>query len=424
MQQSEKSSRDLRQEQCVKAWLKSKGRGCFVQPTGTGKTITALKAINTILSKYPQMRFIVVVPTDNLKDQWKKQIDEWGFSLNGESVVVNTAIKNNYATDILIIDEAHRVNASTFRDIFKTIKYKYILGLTATYERLDNLHKEVMEKYCPVVDTITVQEALANGWISQYTEYQVLLDVDDIEEYQQYNREFVKSFEFFSFDWNKVMKCVGKNGYIERARLRDEMCPHGTEEQRKQTFKNITYHATNFMRAMQKRKAFINNHPKKIEVARRIINALPFSKIITFSNNIKMAEAIGIGEVYTGKDSKTKARTNLDNFNLQTSGCLNSCKKLIEGADIQGLDTAIMLGIDSSETRATQARGRAIRFKEGKHALIFNLIINNTVELEWMKKSHQKSSYITIDEEGLNAVLEGKEPKPYSKKVKNFQFRF
>lgn len=424
MSETTKSSRDLRQEQCVKAWLKAKGKGCIVQPTGTGKTVTSLKALSLILSKYPQYRFIVIVPTDNLKDQWKVQLDNWGLSLNGEVIIVNTAIKNNYKADILVIDEAHRVNSTTFRDIFNTIEYKYVLGLTATYERLDDLHKEVMEKYCPVVDTITLQEALLNGWISQYTEYQVLLDVDNIEEYKEYNREFVKSFEFFSFDWNRAMKCIGKNGFIERARMRDEMCPKGSEEQRKAMFTQITYHATNFMRAITKRKAFINNHPKKLEIARKIINALPFSKIITFSNNIKMAEAIGIGEVYTGKDSKKKARANLEEFNQKTSGVLNSCRKLIEGADIQGLDTAIMLGIDSSETRATQARGRAIRFKEGKHALIFNLVIANTVETEWMKKSHQKSPYITIDEEGLDDVLAGREPKPYMRKIKEFTFRY
>ena len=420
----QKSSRDIRQEQCVKTWLKAKGIGCFVQPTGTGKSTTALKAIKTVIDKYPQIRFIIIVPTDNLKIQWEQHLDNWGLSLNGEVVIVNTAIKNNYSTDILVIDECHRVNSTTFRDIFKTIKYKYVLGLTATYERLDNLHKEVMEKYCPVIDTITLQEALSNKWIAPFTEYQVLLDVDDIEEYQKYNKEFVEHFGFFSFNWDTALKCIGKNGYIERAKLRDELCPKGTEDQRKKVFKDITYHATGFMRAVQKRKAFINNHPKKIEIARKIINARSFSKIITFSNNIKMAESIGIGEVYTGKDSKKKARANLEVFNQQLTGCLNSARKLIEGADLKGLNIAIMLGIDSSETRATQARGRVIRFQEGKHAEIFNLVINDTVELEWMRKSHQKSNYITIDEEGLDDVLAGREPKPYKKHIKNFTFRF
>lgn len=326
-----KSSRDLRQEQCVKAWFRAKGKGCLVQPTGTGKTITSLKALKTVIDKYPNTRFIVIVPTDNLKVQWEQNLDNWDLSFNGEVVIVNTAIKNKYKTDILVIDEAHRVNSSTFRNIFETISYKYVLGLTATYERLDDLHKEVMEKYCPVVDTITLQEALLNGWISQYTEYQVLIDVDDIDEYKQYNKEFIQHFEFFGFSWPKVMSCIGKNGFIERARLRDEMCPNGSQEERKRIFTQITYHATGFMRAMQKRKAFINNHPKKLEIARKIINSRPFSKIITFSNNVKMAEAIGIGEVYTGKDNKKKARANLEEFNAQSTGVINSVKKLIEG---------------------------------------------------------------------------------------------
>ena len=56
--------------------------------------------------------------------------------------------------------------------------------------------------------------------------------------------------------------------------------------------------------------------------------------------------------------------------------------------------------------------------------MMFYLIINDSVELEWFKKANSNQSYITIDEEGLEDVLVGKEPKPYVKKVKDFQFRF
>ena len=38
------------------------------------------------------------------------------------------------------------------------VKYKLILGLTATYERLDGREKEVLDLYCPVCDTITLEE--------------------------------------------------------------------------------------------------------------------------------------------------------------------------------------------------------------------------------------------------------------------------
>lgn len=216
---------------------------------------------------------------------------------------------------------------------------------------------------------------------------------------------------------------IGPKGFINRAKLRDEMCPNGTSEQRKQVFQSITYHTTAFMRSIQKRKAFINNHPKKIELARRIIEMRPNAKIITFSNNVKMAESIGIGKVYTGRDSKKKGRITIEEFSYQESGVLNTVKKADEGLDIPGLSVAIILGLDSSKIRKTQRIGRVARKEGDKQAEIFTLIINDTVENEWFKRSNSSTDIITIDEEGLNDVLLGREPKPYVKRIKDFTFR-
>lgn len=416
-------SRDERQEEARIKWVRNKCRGCWVFPTGTGKTYAAIKAIKSIVDKYPSIRFMIVVPTDNLKVQWEQYIDSNGLSLNGFVEIINSVVKHEWNTDILCIDEIHLTPTNVFGRVFSCVKYKYILGLTATYYRLDG-KETVLKQYCPIIDTISTKEALLNNWISTFKEYLVLLNVDDIDTYKGYNKEFIKHFEFFNFDWNLVMSLLGKDGFKNKSKLRDRMCPNGNEEQRKRIFQQITVNSMGFMRALQKRKAFINNHPKKIEVARKIIEARPFSKIITFSNNIKMAESIGIGEVYTGKDSKKKARANLEEFNKTTVGVINSVKKLVTGADIKGLSVAIMLGIDSSMTRAIQSRGRVIRFEEGKQAEIFNLIIADTVESEWLKKSHPEHNYITIDEQGLDAVLRGEEPKPYTKKIKDFTFRY
>lgn len=85
---------------------------------------------------------------------------------------------------------------------------------------------------------------------------------------------------------------------------------------------------------------------------------------------------------------------------------------------------AIILGTDSSEIKAVQRRGRCIRFEEGKKAEIFNLVIADTVESKWFSNGHPDGNYVTIDENGLNDVLEGKEPKPYKKKIKDFTFRY
>lgn len=417
-------TRDERQEIARVKWIKSKCVGTLVQPTGCGKTTSALKCLKSVINKYPSMKILVVVPTDNLKIQWRQQLDNWGMEFNADVQVINTVIKHNWNIDILVLDECHRYAASTFQQVFKTVNYRYILGLTATFERLDG-KQEIISKYCPVIDEITLLEAKLNNWISSYKEYLVILDTDDIDIYKEYNKSFISSFESFNFDWNLAMSCIGPKGFIERANYRDKLCPNGSEDQRKNLFKSITFNSMNFMRMIQKRKAYINNHPKKIEIARKIIEARSNSKIITFSNNIKMAESIGMnGQVYTGKDSKVKARANLEDFNNAKTGLIHSVSKLNEGADIKGLSVAIILGLDSSEIKAVQRRGRCIRFEKGKTAEIFNLVINQTVELEWFRNGHPNNDYITIDEQGLYDVLAGKEPKPYVKHIKDFTFRY
>lgn len=241
----------------------------------------------------------------------------------------------------------------------------------------------------------------------------------------QENAYSIANYMEYNVDWEKVMNCLGPSGFMYRSQLRDEMCPNGTEEQRKQVFKQITYHATQFMRIIQSRKAFINNHPKKIEVARRIIQARPNSKIITFSNNVKMAESIGMGgKVFSGKDSKKKGRMTIEEFSTEETGILHTIKKADEGLDVPGLSVAIILGLDSSKIRKTQRIGRVARKEGDKKAEIFTLVLDQTVETEWFKKSNNSTSVITIDEEGLDDVLAGKEPRPYVKHIKDFTFRY
>lgn len=100
-----KKTRDERQEEARVKWIKNKCVGTVVAPTGVGKTRIGLNCLKSFLSRYPTKRFLVIVPTDNLKIQWTEQLDSWGLGFNGEVLVINTASTHKYNTDILIIDE-------------------------------------------------------------------------------------------------------------------------------------------------------------------------------------------------------------------------------------------------------------------------------------------------------------------------------
>lgn len=53
--------------------------------------------------------------------------------------------------------------ASTlFSTVYEKVKYKLVLALTATLERLDG-KEEIIKKYAPVCDIITIDEAEKKG---------------------------------------------------------------------------------------------------------------------------------------------------------------------------------------------------------------------------------------------------------------------
>lgn len=414
-------TRNERQLESIKKWIKANGKATIVAATGVGKTYIALQVIKKLTTKYKDFHTIVVVPTDALKKQWENLIEEWELP-NVEVKVMMGASKQHLQCDLLTIDEAHRINSETLSNVLVNTEYKFILGLTATFERLDGRH-EILAKYAPVCDTITMQDALLNGWVSRYKDYVVLIDVPDIDTYREYNSEFTKHFEFFGYRFDLIMSLLGPKGFINRAKYRDEICKDPAMS--KEVFKQITYHATAFMRCLQARKKFVYNHPEKLRIAQEIINRRPNSKIITFSANVAMAEAFGNGYIYTGKEGKKKNRMTLEEFKDLPSGVLHSCKLAEEGISLPDLSVGIMLGVNSSKTKQTQTLGRIVRLsKETKVAEFFTLVINDTIEIEWMKKSRSDSNFIVIDEENLYKVLDGQPYETYKRKVKNFTYRF
>lgn len=386
--------------------------------------------IKVLTKKYPSLKVIVVVPTDLLQEQWKSKLDYEGLSLNCEVLIINTAIKHHYHCDFLVIDEIHRTGADQFSKVFEAIEYQFILGLTATLERLDGRHI-IIEKYCPVVDSISPAEAVANGWMAKNVEYKVILNVADIDKYLDLQKEFNEHFEFFNCDFNLAMSLVGPKGLSNRLALRDKMVPNNDtisqealREARSEVLKHITYHATALMRVMQARKKFINTHPDKLRLTQEIIKYRPNAKIITFSATVDMANKIGVGFVYTAKDTKKKGQLTIDEFAKMDAGVLNTVAKANEGLDCPGLSVAIILGMDSSPTKYIQRKGRVIRKEGDKIAEIFTFVINHTVETEWFTKSHKNAEFIPIDEENLMKVLKREPFSPYKRSVSKFTFRY
>ena len=199
-------TRDERQKECIRRWVKAGGNASIVASTGFGKTRIALDIIDLLVKKNPDLYVIIVVPTDFLKEQWEEQLFNRKLYFNCSVQIINSVIKQNQECDLLIQDECHLFASQQFKRVFQKIKYKLILCLTGTLERLDG-KEEIIKKYAPVCDRITLTIAEKNGWVSHVNEYVVLLNVD-LSEYNEVNKKFNSYFAFFNFDFKIGMACL------------------------------------------------------------------------------------------------------------------------------------------------------------------------------------------------------------------------
>jgi superfamily II DNA or RNA helicase len=351
-----------------------------------------LKTIKRILDKKPDYKIIVVVPTDYLKKQWIKEVKAYDLSASVDIHIINSIIKQDFTCDFLICDEVHLFMADTFRLVFEKVEYKLIMCLTGTIDRLDG-KQVLLSNYAPICDTVTLKDATEAGWVAEFKQFKVLIDVD-LEEYHILNAGFLHHFSWFNFVFEDAMNCAIDWQFRDQyARLR------------KVDKKEVMGHAMGFLNNMKARKSFVYDHPKKIEIANQIINAREDKKIITFTKSVAHAKQICCGGLYHGKMTPKKKEAAMTEFNECESGVLNSCQALNVGADVVGVSSIIIISGDSSSITKKQRIGRSIRKEEDKVAEIWQLVLRGTVDESWYKKASVTLKTHTIDEKQLTQLL-------------------
>lgn len=293
--------------------------------------------------------------------------------------------------------ECHLSCSESNSYMYTCVKYRYALGLTATWERLDG-NEQFLENLIPPCDTITLEDALKNGWVSEFRNYKVLINVD-LTEYYRLNTKFQSLFSIFFHDFKLVMSLLKS---AKQAKLWAKR--NGYDE------KQIRGYLAAFMKLLKARKQFVMSHPKKFEIANKILDARKDKKCITFSATIKDAEQFkSRGYVLHSKQKKKENKAIIDRFNEETCSVLSTSKSADAGVDLRGLSVGIIISGDSSITRATQRKGRCIRLEPNKVPEIFTLVIKSTNDELWFNNSNKYSSYLTINEEQLDIVLNGGE---------------
>lgn len=419
--------------------------------TGVGKTHGAIKVINRVEAKQGDFKRTVVVPTSNLVKQWYKRVDN---NPSYEVITIQGLLSRNeqIETHFLVIDEIHKFAADEFSKIFKLIKYKHILGLTATFKRLDGKH-DLISLFCPVIDIITLEEARRNGWVADFMEYcwGIEFNKEDKETYRILNERVEELMPYFNGDWNVVIGCCskkdrningkyyrGSNSFIED-NPKIELFIYENEVERRLIDKSekveaLTQKANVCRTTIMQRKEYTDKALCKIDAALEIINTFNM-KTVTFGTSTEVADKITdrLGSIARSYHTKIDSRVmtvpnkkgkmvsrkvgkdkileyDLEDFENDVFRVLNTAKKADLGLDIKGLRLGINIARTSDPGVNDQKKGRLVRDEMItvddelviKEAIFIQLYVKGTKEestLKYMLKDSQRVRWIqSLDE--------------------------
>lgn len=125
----------------------------LVQATGVGKSKVASKLSKEYFKGYKKLYLAPTVAIINNYLEYNKDDEDL------ECMTYSNSKLNNYSTDILIVDEFHRLGAKVWGKRIKNIKYSKMIGLSATpvrwTDKRRNMIDELFDTYVEGLDLAT-----------------------------------------------------------------------------------------------------------------------------------------------------------------------------------------------------------------------------------------------------------------------------
>lgn len=386
------------QKIAVQEWGKNMGRGIYAMATGSGKTITALTTIKTLLEKFKEKKMplviVIVLPLKHLLDQWFKESLDFGFQPikcyessdtwrkkfaermglltstgNGHfmPMVTNATFGSEHFQNemrkieipmMFVADEAHNMgSAKAIKNLPENANFR--LGLSATLERHNDSAgtNSLLDYFGGIVYEFTLEEAISNGFLTpyKYHPHLCLMTHDEYEEYLELTEEI-------------------KNEYKKGEQSETE--------------------SKEYARLQGKRADLISGVESKLIILKDLLNTAVKSSSVSKSliycgsrkgeddrrhieRTVKTIGDMGIKiRKFTARESMDERKTILDLFSKGELEVIAAIKCLDEGVDIPATRTAYILASTTNPREHVQRRGRVLRKSEGKeYAIIHDFLV-------------------------------------------------
>ena len=381
------------QQKSIDRWIQSSMRGCIVLPTGAGKTIVGIKAIEKVNAST-----LIVVPTIDLMEQWTKNIS---FYLNKNNDLTRNHTNQDLNDDrkipignigggkndvhaitvatydsaylrapylgnqfkLVIFDEVHHLPAPGYRSIAEQLIAPFRLGLSATIQREDKLDELIPRLVGGIVFQLGPKELSEQKHLAQFDieRIQVTLKPDEQLQYNLFYSHFIDNLAKLGF---KIPSMHNLRRLIMMS--------------------NKNKIARDGLLAKNKANEIALNSESKIEELQKILRENKNAKTIIFTQNNKMVYELSnrfLIPFITYKTGKKERHDVLDGFKSGQYCTVVTSKVLDEGIDVPDADLGIIMSGTGSGRELIQRLGRILRPKhDGKKAKLIELVSKQTRE--------------------------------------------
>ena len=442
--------RDLRDYQiaAINAWKENGYRGILDHATGSGKTFTSLKIIESLRRSRKQLFVIVGVPFRPLADQWRDEIDNFineiknnedfifnksigcystgdknweakfykeatqfrnsSFKKKGHLsiiVVVNDTLSSNEFQSLLekenidqkrlliIGDECHRYTSSQYRNALPE-RADFRLGLSATaFDDENNLteNEKALEKYFgKICHKYTLKDGIRDDYLCKYFYKPIpcFLDEEELSEWREYLGNYNNDLNSIDAESNEHIKNIEKLVSESKAKY--------------SAFKKLINEEH-----IDKQNSIIFVGQEKVDEISSIDLAQEY-----------LNEAGWLFQKITADESAKERKDIIFSFVRRDTDVILAKRILDEGIDIPSIKTAVILASSVRRRQFVQRRGRVLRKNGDKEfAYIYDFIILPPSSFGKLGKSIMDKELARLNQMGADAENKS-EIKDFEKKYR------
>ena len=375
------------QREAVDNWFANQRQGLFRMATGTGKTFTALGAMDEFLeSRSTPTLVVIAVPYTHLADQWKNEIAKFGYNnpkfLYGSAntqwkedlsrilsdltlgmgsdqliITTHTTLANEYFRDqiersscdaLLIADEVHGLGSEHQRKALLE-EYDYRIGLSATPERHydEEGSEHILDYFGGIVFEYTLGEAIPE-FLTPYDYYPTIVELteEELEDYNNLSKRLATAAASDDADEELVNRLAMKRANIIKS-----------AENKYVSLRSV------LSRIGEPDHLLVYTNSGQIDHVQDILNEMGIRQ-----------------HKFTYREDNDERQRLLGNFDKGEIDALVAMRCLDEGVDVPSTKQAILMSNTGNPMQFIQRRGRVLRKYPGKEkAIIYDFIVVPTM---------------------------------------------